>query len=299
MNGSRVRSPEAVGTIALVAVTAVWGSTFVVVKDAVERMPVMDFLTWRFALAAVVMAVARPGAVTTLGRDGRRHGVLLGLALAAGYVAQTFGLERTPATISGFITGLFVVFTPLCAGLLLRKRVDVMSWLGVAIATGGLALLSLHGLSVGRGEAITLLCALSFALHIVGLGEWSRSQDAYGLAVVQLATVAVVSAVAAAPDSLAPPPDGKAWGAILLTALAATAVGFFVQTWAQAHLAPTRAAVVMTMEPVFAGVFGVAIGGDDLTARVVIGALLVLAAMFLVELGPRRAADAKVERLET
>jgi drug/metabolite transporter (DMT)-like permease len=299
MNGSRVRSPEAVGTIALVAVTAVWGSTFVVVKDAVERMPVMDFLTWRFALAAVVMAVARPGAVTTLGRDGRRHGVLLGLALAAGYVAQTFGLERTPATISGFITGLFVVFTPLCAGLLLRKRVDVMSWLGVAIATGGLALLSLHGLSVGRGEAITLLCALSFALHIVGLGEWSRPQDAYGLAVVQLATVAVVSAVAAAPDSLAPPPDGKAWGAILLTALAATAVGFFVQTWAQAHLAPTRAAVVMTMEPVFAGVFGVAIGGDDLTARVVIGALLVLAAMFLVELGPRRAADAKVERLET
>jgi drug/metabolite transporter (DMT)-like permease len=299
MNGSHVRSPEAVGTIALVAVTAVWGSTFVVVKDAVERMPVMDFLTWRFALAAVVMAVARPGAVTTLGRDGRRHGVLLGLALAAGYVAQTFGLERTPATISGFITGLFVVFTPLCAGLLLRKRVDVMSWLGVAIATGGLALLSLHGLSVGRGEAITLLCALSFALHIVGLGEWSRPQDAYGLAVVQLATVAVVSAVAAAPDSLAPPPDGKAWGAILLTALAATAVGFFVQTWAQAHLAPTRAAVVMTMEPVFAGVFGVAIGGDDLTARVVIGALLVLAAMFLVELGPRRAADAKVERLET
>ena len=104
---------------------------------------------------------------------------------------------------------------------------------------------------------------------------------------------------AAAPDSLAPPPDGKVWGAILLTALAATAVGFFVQTWAQAHLAPTRAAVVMTMEPVFAGIFGVTFGGDDLTGRVVVGALLALAAMFLVELGPRRAADAKLERLET
>lgn len=299
MNAARLRSPEAVGTVALVGVTAVWGSTFVVVKDAVERMPVMDFLAWRFALAAVAMAVLRPGAVAALGREGRQHGVVLGLALAAGYVAQTFGLKRTPATVSGFITGLFVVFTPLCAGMLLRRRVDPASWLGVGVATAGLALLSLHGLSVGRGEAITLLCALSFALHIVGLGEWSTARDAYGLAVVQLSTVAVVCAVAAAPDTLAPPPDAKVWGAVLLTALAATAVGFFVQTWAQAHLAPTRAAVVMTMEPVFAGVFGVSLGGDDLTARVVFGALLVLGAMFLVELGPRHSADVQIERLET
>jgi drug/metabolite transporter (DMT)-like permease len=286
------------GTAALVAVTAVWGSTFVVVKDATDRMAVMDFLAWRFAIAAIVMLVIRPRSVTRLGRAQQVHGVLLGLALAAGYVAQTYGLRRTPATVSGFITGLFVVFTPLCAGLLLRRRIDVASWLGVGVATGGLALLSLHGLSVGRGEAITLLCAIAFALHIVGLGEWSTAPDAYGLAVVQLVTVAVVSAVAAAPDTLAPPPDSRVWGAILLTALAATAIGFFVQTWAQAHLAPTRAAVVMTMEPVFAGIFGVAVGGDDLTVRIVVGAVLVLAAMFLVELGPRRAAEAKVERLE-
>jgi drug/metabolite transporter (DMT)-like permease len=299
MTTSRLRSPELVGTVALIGVTAVWGSTFVVVKHAIDHMAVMDFLAWRFAIAAIVMAVLRPGAVRSLGAVGRRRGVVLGLALAAGYVAQTYGLRRTPATVSGFITGLFVVFTPLCAGLLLRQRVDVVSWLGVGVATGGLALLSLHGLSVGRGEAITLLCAVSFALHIVGLGEWSRPQDAYGLAVVQLGTVAIVSTASAAPDTLAPPPDAKVWGAVLLTALAATAVGFFVQTWAQAHLAPTRAAVVMTMEPVFAGVFGVAVGGDDLTARIVVGAVLVLGAMFLVELGPRRAADARVERLET
>jgi drug/metabolite transporter (DMT)-like permease len=299
MTPRRRLSPELVGTVALVGVTVVWGSTFIVVKDAVDRMAVMDFLAWRFAIAALVMAVVRPRAFMVLGATGRRHGMVLGLALSAGYVAQTYGLRRTPATVSGFITGLFVVFTPLCAGLLLRRRVDAVSWVGVAVATGGLALLSLHGLSVGRGEAITLLCALSFALHIVGLGEWSTARDAYGLAVVQLSTVAVVCAVAAAPDTLAPPPDAKAWGAVLLTALAATAVGFFVQTWAQAHLAPTRAAVVMTMEPVFAGIFGVSLGGDDLTVRVVLGALLVLAAMYLVELGPRRAADAQVERLET
>lgn len=284
--------------LALVGVCILWGSTFVVVKDATERMPVMDFLAWRFAIAALAMVAIRPVTVTRLTPAARWHGLVLGVALAAGYVAQTFGLRRTPATISGFITGLFVVFTPLCAGLLLRRKVGWASWLGVAVATGGLALLSLHGLSVGRGEAITLLCAVAFALHIVGLGEWSTARDAYGLAVVQLSTVAIICAVAAAPDSLGPPPDAGVWGAVLLTALAATAIGFLVQTWAQAHLAPTRAAVVMTMEPVFAGIFGVAVGGDDLTIRIVIGALLVLAAMFLVELGPRRAADAKVERLE-
>src|SRR3954469_13126441 len=296
-DGSRATSTTS-ATFALVGVTAVWGSTFVVVKHAIERMPVMDFLSWRFAIAALVMAVVRPSAVMALSPTARRNGVVLGLALAAGYVAQTFGLERTPASVSGFITGLFVVLTPLCAALLLGRRVDGLAWGGGVIATGGLALLSLHGLSIGRGEAITLLCALSFALHIVGLGEWTTARDAYGLAVVQLTTVAVVSIVVAAPDSLAPPPDAGVWGAILLTALAATAVGFLVQTWAQSHLAPTRAAVVMTMEPVFAGIFGVAFGGDDLTTRLVVGALLVLVAMLLVEIGPRRGADATVERLE-
>ena len=285
-------------TLVLVAVCVIWGSTFVVVKDAVERMPVMDFLAWRFAIAALAMWVLRPRTVTSLSPAARRHGVVLGIALAAGYVAQTFGLERTPATVSGFITGLFVVFTPLCSGLLLRRRVGGMAWFAVAVATGGLALLSLRGLSVGTGEAITLLCAVSFALHIVGLGEWSTPSDAYGLAVVQLATVAAVSMVIAAPDTLAPPPDAGVWGAILLTSLAATAFGFFGQTWAQAHLPHTRADVVMTMEPVLAGVFGVAVGGDELGVRTVVGAVLVLAAMYLVELGPRQGADATVERLE-
>ena len=288
----------AVAVVALVGVTAVWGSTFVVVKDAVERMPVMDFLAWRFAIAALVMIAVRPRAVARLDSRGRRRGAVLVLALGAGYVTQTFGLEHTPASVSGFITGLFVVFAPLCSALLLRRRIARVTWLGVALATSGLALLSLHGVALGRGAGVTLLCAIAFALHIVGLGEWSSSHDAAGLAVLQLSTVAVLSIVAAATASLAPPPDAAAWGAVLLTAIAATAVAFFVQTWAQAHLEPTRAAVVMTMEPVFAGLFGVTFGGDSLSLRVVIGALLVLAAMYTVELGPRKSEDATFERFE-
>jgi drug/metabolite transporter (DMT)-like permease len=297
VRGTRA-STTTVATLLLVAVTAVWGSTFVVVKHAVEHMPVMDFLAWRFGIAAIVMAVARPRSVLTLDARGRRVGVVLGLALGGGYVAQTVGLQHTPASISGFITGLFVVFTPLCAAVLLRKRVDRMTWLAVALATIGLGLISLRGFSIGGGEALTLLCALAFALHIVGLGEWSSSYDAAGLAIVQLSTVAVLSILAAAPSSLAPPPDAAVWGAVLLTAILATALAFFIQTWAQAHLAPTRAAVVMTMEPVFAGVFGVAIGGDSLGPRTIAGAGLVLVAMYAVELGPRQARDATVQRFE-
>jgi drug/metabolite transporter (DMT)-like permease len=297
VRSSRV-STSGVATLLLVAVTAVWGSTFVVVKHAVEHMPVMDFLAWRFGIAAVAMAAVRPRAVRALDRRGRGVAVVLGLALGGGYVAQTVGLQRTPASISGFITGLFVVFTPLCAAVLLGKRLALTTWLAVALATVGLGLISLHGFSIGGGEALTLLCALAFGLHIVGLGEWSASYDAAGLAIVQLSTVAVMSIIAAAPSSLAPPPDGAVWAAVALTAIPATAMAFFIQTWAQAHLAPTRAAVVMTMEPVFAGIFGVAIGGDSLGPRIVLGAVLVLVAMYAVELGPRQAKDAQVQRFE-
>lgn len=293
------RRTELTAVAALLVVTAIWGSTFVVVKDAIDRMSVMDFLAWRFGLAALAMVLVRPRAVAAVGPTGRRAGVVLGLALGLGYVLQTFGLQTTPASVSGFVTGMYVVFTPLVAGLLLRRAIGAGAWVAVALATAGLALIALRGFSVGTGELLTLGCALAFGLHIVGLGEWSASHDAFGLAVVQLATVAVLCTVVALPTGgLAPPPDGGVWAALALTALAATALGFLAQTWAQAHLPATRAAIVMTMEPVFAGVFGVAIGGDSLGTRTLTGATLVLAAMLLAELGPRRGADAAVERLE-
>jgi drug/metabolite transporter (DMT)-like permease len=292
------RFEHAAPTAALVFVCVMWGSTFLIVKDAIGRMPAMDFLAWRFGIAAIAMFAVRPKAVLSIDARGRRLGAVLGLILGGGYITQTIGLEHTPASVSGFITGLYVVFTPLCLAAILRRPVGRIAWLAVALATGGLALLSLHGFSIGSGEALTLLCAFAFALHIVGLGEWSSSYDAAGLVVVQLSTVTVLSIVCAAPQSLAPPPDAAVWGAVLLTAVAATAVAFFLQTWAQAHLSPTRAAVVMTMEPVFAGVFGVAIGGDSLGIRTVLGAVLVLTAMYAVELSPSPPVAATVPHVE-
>ena len=285
-------------TLALTGVTAIWGSTFVVVKDAVEKMPVTDFLTWRFGLAALAMLVMRPRSVAALGPRGRRAGLLVGLALGSGYLLQTLGLQHTSAAVSGFITGMFVVLTPLGAAVLLRKPPPAAAWLAVAVATVGLGLLSLKGFSVGTGELLTLGCAAAFALHIVGLGRWASSYDAFGLAVVQLLTTAAMCAVVAVPGGLVVPPDASVWGALALTALAATALAFVVQTWAQSHLPPTRAAVVMTMEPVFSGVFAVVLAGEVLGARTLVGAALVLVAMVLTEVGPRDGAEGAVERLE-
>jgi drug/metabolite transporter (DMT)-like permease len=294
----RRTGPATAPALALLGVTAVWGSTFLVVKDAVERMPVTDFLTWRFALAAAAMLVLRPRAVAALGPAGRRAGVLIGLALGTGYLLQTLGLEHTSAGVSGFITGMFVVLAPLGAAVLLGQRPSPAAWASVAVATLGLALLSLHGTALGSGELLTLGCAVAFALHIVALGRWASTYDAFGLAVVQLLTVAALCAAGALPGGLVVPPDAGVWGALALTALAATALAYVVQTWAQAHLSPTRAAVVMTMEPVFAGVFAVAVAGERLGPRQVLGAALVLAAMLLTELGPRRGAEGEVARLE-
>ncbi len=292
--------PALVGrpTLALVGVTAIWGSTFVVVQHAIEKMPVTDFLTWRFTMAALAMLLLRPRSVAALGRSGRQAGVLLGLALGTGYLLQTLGLQHTSAAVSGFITGMFVVLTPLGAAVLLGTRPGWTAWGAVALATVGLGLLSLHGLSVGSGELLTLGCAAAFSLHIVGLGQWAASHDAFGLAVVQLLTTAALCAVVAVPGGLAVPPDKGVWGALALTALAATALAFVVQTWAQAHLPPTRAAVVMTMEPVFAGLFAVAVNGDALGPKTLLGAALVLGAMVLTEVGPRRGAEGAQQRLE-
>jgi drug/metabolite transporter (DMT)-like permease len=285
-------------TLALVGVTAIWGSTFVVVKDAVEKVPVTDFLTWRFGIAALVMLVVRPRSVAALGPGGRRAGVVVGVALGVGYLAQTVGLQHTSAAVSGFITGMFVVLTPLGSALLIRSRVPGSAWAAVALATVGLALLSLHGLSVGYGELLTLGCAAAFALHIVGLGRWASSYDAFGLAVVQLLTTALLCGLVAVPGGLVVPHDASVWGALAITSLGATSLAFVVQTWAQAHLEPTRAAVIMTMEPVFSGVFAVLLAGEVLGLRTVLGAALVLAAMLLTELGPRRGAEGAVSRLE-
>jgi drug/metabolite transporter (DMT)-like permease len=163
-------------------------------------------------------------------------------------------------------------------------------WTAVALATGGLGLLSLQGMALGRGEMLTLAGAVMYALHVVGLSVWSRRDTVLGLTVVQLGTIAAVCAVGAAPGGLVLPSRGVDWAVLIYMALVAGAVALVVQTWAQAHVSATRAAITMTMEPVWAAAFAVAFGGERLGVRAVGGGALVLAAMYVVELGSRPAA---------
>lgn len=284
-------TPSTLALAGLLAVTAAWGSTFFMLKGVLERVPAADFLAVRFAVATLVLAAIAPQAVRRLTPRARRQGVALGLVFGAGQLLQTVGLETTSASVSGFVTGMYVVFTPLLGALLLGARLPASAWSAVGLATVGLGVLSLQGLAVGTGELLTLLGALAYAGHIVGLGRWSSAGDTVGLAIVQLATTAVVCTVGALPGGVVVPSTTGDWMVLLHMALVAGALAMIVQTWAQARLAPTRAAVVMTMEPVWAAGFAVAFGGEHLGPRVAVGGVLVLVAMWLVERGAAEAVE--------
>ena len=276
------------GTLLLVALTAVWGSTFFLIRDLVETVPPVDFLAVRFSLSAVIMLLVFWRPVRALSRRQVLVGVGLGALYGLAQIFQTQGLATTPASVSGFITGTYVVLTPVFTAVLLRERVAGSTWAAVGLATVGLALLSLNGFSVGFGEAITLLAAALYALHIVGLGRYSASEIATGLSVVQMVVIAVLCVVGALPGGVVLPSGPGQWASVLYMVVFASILALWVQTWAQAHMPATRAAIVMTLEPVFAAFFAVTLGDETATLRMVIGGALVLTAMYAVELLARR-----------
>ncbi len=294
----RLRNPAGVlATLALLAVTVMWGSTFYLIRDLLDRVPVLDFLAVRFAIAAVVLAALTPRSLGRLSRESWRHASVLGLVYGLAQILQTAGLAHTPASVSGFITGTYVVATPVFAAVLLGTRITSLTWAAVALAMLGLAVLSLTGLSIGYGQAITFIAALLYALHIVGLGAWSDARQATGMAVVQLLVIAVVCFAATAYDGVVLPSTRADWASVLYMALFAGALAMLAQTWAQAHLPPARAAIIMSMEPVFAATFAVLLGGESATGRMLVGGLMVLAAMLVAELSPRRRIEAEVQHI--
>lgn len=295
------RRTSALATVALLAMTASWGSTFFLIHDLLDRVPVTDFLAVRFAIASAALLLAAPRSVARLSSQRRRQALVLGLLYGVAQVLQTAGLAHTAASVSGFITGLYVVCTPLFAATLLRTRIGGWTWAAVLLALAGLAVLTLGdvsgGLTLGYGEALTLVAAMVYALHIVGLGAWSDAADAVGMTVVQCAVIAVVSTVAAVPGGFTLPDRTGDWVGIVYMALVAGAAAILGQTWAQAHLPPTRSAIIMSMEPVFAALFAVTLGGESATVRMLLGGAMVLAAMLTVELAPRRKIEAEVPHI--
>ena len=283
MNG-RARTAQA----ALVGVAAVWGLTFPMVQDAVERLPAMTFLAYRFLAAALVVAVVFRNRLRALSPAGWRAGLAMGAFLTAGYVSQTIGLEHTSASNAGFITGLFVVITPLLGALVLRERIGAGAWAAAIVSAAGLYLLSgTHGLHAD-GDGLELACAVSFSAHILVTGRAARAHDTGALLTVQLGVCGTFCLlVAVVRGDLAAPHGGSVWSALIITSLIASAVGFFVQTYAQRHAPPARTALILATEPAFAGLFGWAIGGDHLSALAWSGAALIMAAILAVEVVPR------------
>jgi drug/metabolite transporter (DMT)-like permease len=281
-----VRSSRA-AELGLVGIAAVWGLTFVMVQDAVERLPVMTFLGYRFTAAALLVALLFRRRLRSLSGAGFRAGILMGAFLTAGYVFQTFGLEHTSASNAGFITGLFVVITPLIGAALFRERIGGAAWAAAAVSALGLYLLAGAG-GLNRGDALALLCAVAFSAHIVATARSVGAHDPGALLVVQLGVCGLAClAVAAIGGDLEAPRGGTVWSALIVTALVASALGFFVQTYAQRHAPPARTALILASEPAFAGLFGWLAGGEHLSAVAWAGAVLIMVAILAVEVVPR------------
>jgi drug/metabolite transporter (DMT)-like permease len=293
------RRTRLVATAALLATTACWGSTFFLIHDLSSRVSAIDFLAIRFPIATVGLFLIFPRAVGRLSADARRHAVVLGCLYATSQILQTIGLAHTAASVSGFITGMYVVCTPLLAAVILRTRIGPLTWLAVLFAIAGIGLLTLQpgGLAFGYGETLTFVAAVGYALHIVGLGAWSNRDEAMGMSIIQLAAISVVCLIGAAPGGIDLPDRSGDWASIVYMALLAGAFAMAAQTWAQAHMPPTRVAIIMSMEPVFAALFAVLFGDESATLRLLGGGALVLSAMLIVELMPGRKVEGEVTHI--
>lgn len=275
--------------LALVGICAVWGLTFTMVQDAIAILPAFAFLAYRFAAATAIVGVVFRRSLRALPREGWIAALVMGCFLSAGYVTQTLGLEHTTPSDAGFITGMMVVITPVLGAVFLRQRISGTAWAAAAVSALGLYLLSgVGGHFTLRGNGLVFLCAVSFALHILATDRAARRFDIGALLTVQLAVASLVPLVVAlAKQDLPAPHGGRVWLALVVTAVFASALGFFVQTYAQRHAPPARTALILASEPAFAGLFGYLLAGDRLAAVAWLGAGLIMASIVAVELLPR------------
>jgi drug/metabolite transporter (DMT)-like permease len=270
--------------LALIGIAAVWGLTFTMVQDAVGEIAVMTFLAFRFIPASLIVALIFRKELQAMSPAGWKAGCVMGGFLTAGYIFQTVGLKYTSASNAGFITGMFVVLTPLFGMIFLKQRAGWYAWLAAAISAFGLYLLSGVG-GVRSGDVLVVGCACSFAFHILATDRAVRKHHIGALLAVQLGVAGLVPlGIASVAGDLSVPRGMTVWSALLVTSLIASALGFFVQTYAQQHAPPARTAVILASEPAFAGLFAFVLAGERFTAYDFGGALLILGAILFVEL---------------
>jgi drug/metabolite transporter (DMT)-like permease len=270
--------------LVLLAVTAVWGVTFVQVKDAVAVYPLFAFLALRFAIASGTLAIPGAARLRGLGRAGLGAGVLAGALLGSGYALQTAGLERTTVSSTGFITGMYVVLTPLLALAVLRLRVGRGAWVGVVLATAGLALLAGVHRGSPLGDLLVLAGAAVYSLQIVLMERYAPRYDAIAFTLVEmLSAFGGLLAIAVALRDLPFPHGWTVWSALLVTGIFASALAFLAQTWAQRRTTAARTAVAFSMEPVWAAFFGFTLAGDRLGTTAWLGCAAIMAGIVAAE----------------
>jgi drug/metabolite transporter (DMT)-like permease len=273
--------------LALIAVTAVWGATFFMIKDALLVVPPFWFVSLRFTMAALLLWPFLLRARDPQSRIQIRYGISVGLLLFLGYALQTGGLQFTSASRGGFITGLTVVFVPVAQALLHRALPSGPIMMGVGLSVLGMALLSFGALdiaSLALGDLLVLGCALAFTAHILAIGHYASRVNPLGLTFVQIVTVAALSLVLALGVESSPGTGlVAALPAVFFTAAFATVAAFYVQARAQRFTSPTHTALIFALEPVFAVIFAYLLANERLTTQEALGCGLILAGMLTAQ----------------
>ena len=278
--------------LALVICALIWGATFVVIKDALADMSVIAYIAVRFGIAAVLMAIIYWRAVRTLTLREVWAGAQIGIFMFAGYMFQITGLRWTTPSKAAFVTGMYVVFVPIVLAIFGRRRISIWIWVGALAALAGLYFLSVPPEGLGRlnrGDPIVFGCAVMFAFHMIFISRNVKKYSVAAMSFLQVATTAVFATV------LVPIAAAAGWEqpklvwtpyvifAVLATAIGATVICFSLQTWAQKHTSASRAAILLTLEPVFAAVTSVTLGGEHIGARMLLGALLIFGGILIAE----------------
>lgn len=276
----------------LLTVAIAWGVTFLMVQEAIESTPVYAFLFFRFTLASILMFFIAYKFLKETNIQTVLYGVILGLFLFFAFATQTFGLAYTKSSIVAFITGLNVICVPFLAYFIFKDKVRRNVFIASLIAVFGLYLLTMSGkLTLGTGEFLTLICAFLFALQIIFTGKFSKQVNVYLLVLYQLITVSVLSlgfSLALDDTTFGIEYDYTFYKAVFVTAIFATVYAFLIQTYMQQFTTATKTAIIFTMEPVSASIYGYFVGGEILTSIQISGAALIIVATLVSELQFKR-----------
>ena len=273
------------GRLALLTAALIWGTSFVILKDTLDSLPVFLLLAIRFTLGGVLLAAVFHRRIMACTRKLMGHGIISGLLLVSAYAAQTYGLKTTSPGTNAFLTSIYCVLVPFLAWLVFRKRPTAYNWVAAILCIAGIGLISLSGdFTIGIGEWLTLLSGLLYALHILSLSHFGKQDEPIALTIVQFAVVAAVSwGCSLLFEPGAGFPEAAVWPPMLYLTVFATGVTMALQTVGQKLTPPSQAAILLSLESVFGVFFSILMGAEQITGPLVCGFVLIFISVILSE----------------